>query len=207
MNLKRISKFFNAWPKQNPMQLFVTILLKRTVWLFCLFSLVCCEGVSGCGVLPYLALRCVTALGVLLWRHNSPVLSSHRQLAHELGYPWVEYWDFLGCFTDLSSQEGLQKLEEYLAQQEEGRKAQQDLGENEASAFGEDLWVPPCSQDSDPVCGPDQERVPAEAGAPAAPLPSASVPGGGAARPPVAALLSPEAVAVGCLLVPPGAGW
>nr|KAF6268756.1 ankyrin repeat and LEM domain containing 2 [Pipistrellus kuhlii] len=59
-----------------------------------------------------------------------------RQLAHELGYPWVEYWDFLGCFADLSSQEGLQKLEEYLAQQEVGRKAQRDLGENEASAFG-----------------------------------------------------------------------
>ncbi|XP_059531848.1 ankyrin repeat and LEM domain-containing protein 2 isoform X2 [Myotis daubentonii] len=59
-----------------------------------------------------------------------------RQLAHELGYPWVEYWDFLGCFADLSSQEGLQKLEEYLAQQEVGRRAQQDLGENEASALG-----------------------------------------------------------------------
>ncbi|XP_016058648.1 PREDICTED: ankyrin repeat and LEM domain-containing protein 2 isoform X1 [Miniopterus natalensis] len=65
-----------------------------------------------------------------------------RQLAHELGYPWVEYWDFLGCFVDLSSQEGLQKLEEYLTQQEVGRKAQPDTGENKAclqenaSAFG-----------------------------------------------------------------------
>ncbi|XP_058387149.1 ankyrin repeat and LEM domain-containing protein 2 [Diceros bicornis minor] len=55
-----------------------------------------------------------------------------RELAHELGYPWVEYWDFLGCFVDLSSQEGLQKLEEYLTQQEVGKKAQQDTGENEA---------------------------------------------------------------------------
>ncbi|XP_045671613.1 ankyrin repeat and LEM domain-containing protein 2 [Ursus americanus] len=65
-----------------------------------------------------------------------------RELAHELGYPWVEYWDFLGCFVDLSSQEGLQKLEEYLTHQEAGKKAQQDSGENEAcrqenpSAFG-----------------------------------------------------------------------
>ncbi|XP_054450163.1 ankyrin repeat and LEM domain-containing protein 2 [Pteronotus mesoamericanus] len=65
-----------------------------------------------------------------------------RELAHELGYPWVEYWDFLGCFVDLSSQEGLQKLEEYLVQQEVGRKAKKDAGENEAcvqenaSAFG-----------------------------------------------------------------------
>uniref|UniRef100_K9J3B2 Ankyrin repeat and LEM domain-containing protein 2 n=1 Tax=Desmodus rotundus TaxID=9430 RepID=K9J3B2_DESRO len=65
-----------------------------------------------------------------------------RDLAHDLGYPWVEYWDFLGCFVDLSSQEGLQKLEEYLTQQEVGREAPQDTGENEArvqenpSAFG-----------------------------------------------------------------------
>ncbi|XP_027432999.1 ankyrin repeat and LEM domain-containing protein 2 isoform X1 [Zalophus californianus] len=65
-----------------------------------------------------------------------------RELAHELGYPWVEYWDFLGCFVDLSSQEGLQKLEEYLTHQEAGKKAQQDSGANEAyrqespSAFG-----------------------------------------------------------------------
>ncbi|XP_077619700.1 ankyrin repeat and LEM domain-containing protein 2 [Crocuta crocuta] len=55
-----------------------------------------------------------------------------RELAHELGYPWVEYWDFLGCFVDLSSQEGLQKLEEYLAPQEVRNDAQ-DSGENEAS--------------------------------------------------------------------------
>ncbi|KAI5166321.1 ankyrin repeat and LEM domain-containing protein 2 [Manis pentadactyla] len=48
-----------------------------------------------------------------------------RELAHELGYPWVEYWDFLGCFVDLSSWEGLQKLEEYLTQQGAGRKGQQ----------------------------------------------------------------------------------
>uniref|UniRef100_A0A8C3WK21 Ankyrin repeat and LEM domain-containing protein 2 n=1 Tax=Catagonus wagneri TaxID=51154 RepID=A0A8C3WK21_9CETA len=55
-----------------------------------------------------------------------------RELAHELGYPWVEYWDFLGCFVDLSSQAGLQKLEDYLTQQEVGQKPQQDLGENSA---------------------------------------------------------------------------
>ncbi|XP_051692820.2 ankyrin repeat and LEM domain-containing protein 2 isoform X2 [Oryctolagus cuniculus] len=55
-----------------------------------------------------------------------------RELAHELGYPWVEYWEFLGCFVDLSSQEGLQRLEEYLAQQQLGKKAQQEMGEKEA---------------------------------------------------------------------------
>ncbi|XP_072839673.2 ankyrin repeat and LEM domain-containing protein 2 isoform X1 [Pogona vitticeps] len=55
-----------------------------------------------------------------------------RELAHELGFPWVEYWEFLGCFVDLSSQEGLQKLEEYLAQRELRDKVQQETGENEA---------------------------------------------------------------------------
>uniref|UniRef100_A0A8C2M9G8 Ankyrin repeat and LEM domain-containing protein 2 n=1 Tax=Cricetulus griseus TaxID=10029 RepID=A0A8C2M9G8_CRIGR len=65
-----------------------------------------------------------------------------RELAHELGYPWVEYWEFLGCFVDLSSQEGLQRLEDYLTQQEINKKAQQQIGENEgclqdrASVFG-----------------------------------------------------------------------
>ncbi|XP_031193172.1 ankyrin repeat and LEM domain-containing protein 2 isoform X2 [Mastomys coucha] len=53
-----------------------------------------------------------------------------RELAHELGYPWVEYWEFLGCFVDLSSQEGLQRLEEYLIQKELSKKAQQEI-ENE----------------------------------------------------------------------------
>ncbi|KAF7240724.1 Ankyrin repeat and LEM domain-containing protein 2 [Varanus komodoensis] len=54
-----------------------------------------------------------------------------RELAHEQGFPWVEYWEFLGCFVDLSSQEGLQKLEEYLSQQEISDKVQQETGENE----------------------------------------------------------------------------
>ncbi|XP_027627172.1 ankyrin repeat and LEM domain-containing protein 2 [Tupaia chinensis] len=55
-----------------------------------------------------------------------------RELARELRYPWAEYWEFLGCFVDLSSQEGLQRLEEYLAQQEMDQKAQPETGENEA---------------------------------------------------------------------------
>eukprot|EP00079_Xenopus_tropicalis_P014272 XP_004910629.1 PREDICTED: ankyrin repeat and LEM domain-containing protein 2 isoform X1 [Xenopus tropicalis] len=49
-----------------------------------------------------------------------------RVLAHELDVPWVEYWDFLGCFVDLSSQEGLRKLEEYLSKRETSERAQRD---------------------------------------------------------------------------------
>ncbi|XP_062870056.1 ankyrin repeat and LEM domain-containing protein 2 [Trichomycterus rosablanca] len=37
-----------------------------------------------------------------------------RELTHEMGYHWAEYWDFLNCFTDLSLEDGLNMLEEYL---------------------------------------------------------------------------------------------
>lgn len=37
-----------------------------------------------------------------------------RELAHEMGYPWAEDWDFLKCFIDLSSREGLKMLDEHL---------------------------------------------------------------------------------------------
>ena len=85
-------------------------------------------------------------------------ISSCRELAHELGYPWVEYWDFLGCFVDLSSQEGLRKLEEYLAPQEVRNDAQES-GENEAShqdasVSGKDAQAHVGSQDADPVQWP-----------------------------------------------------
>ncbi|XP_046717765.1 ankyrin repeat and LEM domain-containing protein 2 isoform X1 [Silurus meridionalis] len=38
-----------------------------------------------------------------------------RELAHEMGYPWAEYWDFLNCFTDLTAEDGLNMLEDYLS--------------------------------------------------------------------------------------------
>ncbi|KAK1800799.1 hypothetical protein P4O66_005980, partial [Electrophorus voltai] len=37
-----------------------------------------------------------------------------RELAHEMRYPWAEYWDFLSCFIDLSTEDGLKMLENYL---------------------------------------------------------------------------------------------
>nr|CAD7264626.1 unnamed protein product [Timema shepardi] len=37
-----------------------------------------------------------------------------RSLAHEFNVQWKEFWPFLNTFVDLSSQDGLQRLEEYL---------------------------------------------------------------------------------------------
>ncbi|XP_076876708.1 ankyrin repeat and LEM domain-containing protein 2 [Brachyhypopomus gauderio] len=37
-----------------------------------------------------------------------------RELAHEMRYPWAENWDFLNCFTDLATEDGLRMLENFL---------------------------------------------------------------------------------------------
>ncbi|KAG7276142.1 hypothetical protein CRUP_011818 [Coryphaenoides rupestris] len=56
-----------------------------------------------------------------------------RSLAHERGHPWSEYWDFLDSFVDLSSVEGLRKLEDYLSSKDSSQRAHQEAGENETS--------------------------------------------------------------------------
>lgn len=57
----------------------------------------------------------------------------YRGLAHEMGYPWAEYWDFLESFVDLSSTEGLRKLEEYLSKKDFSSRVHEEAGENETS--------------------------------------------------------------------------
>lgn len=56
-----------------------------------------------------------------------------RDLAHGMGHPWAEYWDFLDSFVDLSSAEGLCKLEEYLSKRDFSPLGQEEAGENETS--------------------------------------------------------------------------
>lgn len=56
-----------------------------------------------------------------------------RDLAHELGHPWAEYWDFLDSFVDLQSTEGLKMLEEYLSKKDFRERAHDEAGENETS--------------------------------------------------------------------------
>ncbi|XP_047194426.1 ankyrin repeat and LEM domain-containing protein 2 isoform X2 [Hippoglossus stenolepis] len=56
-----------------------------------------------------------------------------RDLAHEMGHPWAEYWDFLDSFVDLSSTEGLRKLEEFLGKKDFSPRGHDEAGENETS--------------------------------------------------------------------------
>lgn len=50
-----------------------------------------------------------------------------------MGHPWAEYWGFLDCFVDLSSSEGLRKLEEYLSKKDFNHRAHEGAGPNETS--------------------------------------------------------------------------
>ena len=46
-------------------------------------------------------------------------MTSYRDLAHAGRVAWTEYWHFLGCYADLSSYQGLEKLEAYLEKKKE----------------------------------------------------------------------------------------
>ncbi|KAK2160893.1 hypothetical protein LSH36_125g01050 [Paralvinella palmiformis] len=50
-----------------------------------------------------------------------------RNVAHTMGIAWSEYWDFLGCYADFSSEEGLEKLENYLRERSDCIQRQQML--------------------------------------------------------------------------------
>ncbi|TKS77949.1 LEM domain-containing protein 2 [Collichthys lucidus] len=58
---------------------------------------------------------------------------SQQDLAHGMGHPWAEYWDFLDSFVDLSSSEGMRKLEEYLSKRDFSPLVHEETGENETS--------------------------------------------------------------------------
>lgn len=61
------------------------------------------------------------------------MMTIHRDLARGMGAPWAEFWDFLDSFVDLSSTEGLRKLEEYLSKRDFSPQSHEDTGENESS--------------------------------------------------------------------------
>ena len=49
--------------------------------------------------------------------------NSVRSIAFSNKVDWTEYWDFLGCYCDLSKREGVQRLEEHLASQASFRRS------------------------------------------------------------------------------------
>lgn len=71
-------------------------------------------------------------ISALAYNHQSN-LSVYRDLAHELGHPWAEYWDFLDAFVDMASADGLRRLEEHLSKKDFSERAHQETGENETS--------------------------------------------------------------------------
>lgn len=51
-----------------------------------------------------------------------------REIAHGMGHPWAEYWDFLQSFTDLSTEEGWKRLEEYLDRKDRSELPREETG-------------------------------------------------------------------------------
>ena len=61
-----------------------------------------------------------------------------RQLAENQNVSWSEYWDFLHCFTNITSPKGLQQLEDHLKEQE-ALAQKQACWENNLNEVSEDL--------------------------------------------------------------------
>ena len=74
----------------------------------------------------YFWIFCFANCIVWRFRDDAPMLISFliclpscRDLAHTGRVTWTEYWHFLGCYADLSSSQGLEKLEGYLVKKKE----------------------------------------------------------------------------------------
>lgn len=53
-----------------------------------------------------------------------------------MGHPWAEYWDFLDSFIDLSTEEGLRRLEEYLDRKDQTEPPLERYGKTEGTGAG-----------------------------------------------------------------------
>ncbi|XP_060078282.1 ankyrin repeat and LEM domain-containing protein 2-like [Ylistrum balloti] len=70
-----------------------------------------------------------------------------RDLAHQMQVPWLEYWEFLQTYADLSSEDGLDLLEEYFQKQRialciaDGIEKLDQLAVSHASVAGSDIGI------------------------------------------------------------------
>lgn len=55
------------------------------------------------------------------------------EYAHDMGIPWLEHWKFLGKFADVSSEEGLQMIEDYLRTLESTKRAFANVSKHECN--------------------------------------------------------------------------
>ncbi|XP_069129755.1 uncharacterized protein [Argopecten irradians] len=70
-----------------------------------------------------------------------------RDLAHQMQVPWLEYWEFLQTYADLSSEDGLDLLEEYFQKQRialciaDGIEKLDQLAMSHVSGTGNDIGI------------------------------------------------------------------
>ncbi|KAK8788717.1 hypothetical protein V5799_021507 [Amblyomma americanum] len=69
-----------------------------------------------------------------------------RGLAKEMRVPWSEYWPFLGCWCNLASPEGLEKLENHLRSRRSQVVSERWSLENSPAASDEQSLFSPISQ-------------------------------------------------------------
>lgn len=62
------------------------------------------------------------------------MISVDREIAHDMGHPWAEYWDFLDSFIDLSTEEGLKRLEDYLEKKDQSEPSREEYRGTEATS-------------------------------------------------------------------------
>lgn len=86
-----------------------------------------------------------------------------REIAHSMGYTWAEYWDFLDSFVDLTTEEGLVRLEDYLQQKNIAITPQGTKNRTDSPAHGPTTSSTPLLEKSSwsPVCNllPEFEKA------------------------------------------------
>ncbi|XP_067106196.1 ankyrin repeat and LEM domain-containing protein 2 [Osmerus mordax] len=106
--------------------------------------------------------RAVYFHGILKSDPDRGVERVGREIAHDMGHPWAEYWGFLDSFVDLSSEEGLVRLEDYLKRKDDHCLTAVHGNDPQTPAAVMDQSSPPTETSSvSPVCNllPEFERA------------------------------------------------